>query len=85
MDMLPLIRLGKSLRDMRDRRSMTQAQVAQLANVSRLKVIQVERGDPCVSMKAYACIAKALGAELALTPSMRPTLEEARAFFAGSE
>ncbi|GLQ52379.1 hypothetical protein GCM10010872_38280 [Dyella flava] len=64
---------------------MTQAKVAQLANVPRLKVIQVERGDPSVSMKAYAAIAKALGAELTLTPSRRPTLEEARAFFAYNE
>jgi transcriptional regulator with XRE-family HTH domain len=85
MDTMPLIRLGGSLRDMRDRRSMTQAEVARLANVPRLKVIQVERGDPSVSMKAYAAIARALGAELTLTPSRRPTLEEARAFFSDGE
>jgi len=85
MDTLPLHRLGSSLRDMRDRRSLTQAEVARLADVPRLKVIQVERGDVGVSIKAYAAIAKALGAELTLRPAARPTLEEAREYFSRDE
>lgn len=64
---------------------MTQAEVARLAGLPRLKVIQVERGDPNVSLKAYAAIAKALGAELTLAPTKRPTLEEAREFFSSDD
>lgn len=82
MDMLPLHRLAQSLKERRLRRSLTQAAVAELAHVPRLKVIQVERGDPAVSIRHYAAIAHALGAELTLAPSRRPTLEEATEFFA---
>lgn len=64
---------------------MTQAEVARLAGLPRLKVIQVEQGDSRVAIKAYAAIAKALGAELTLAPSRRPTLEEAREYFADGD
>lgn len=85
MNALPLIRLGRSLQDMRARRSLTQADLARLAGVTRLKVIQAERGDPSVSVRAYAAIAQALGAELTLSPRRRPTLEEAKEFFGDGE
>jgi len=85
MNALPLIRLGESLRDMRTRRALTQANLAQLAGVTRLKVIQAERGDPSVSLRTYAAIAQALGAELTLVPKRRPTLEEAKEFFGDGE
>jgi transcriptional regulator with XRE-family HTH domain len=71
-----LHRLGKALRDARKRRGLTQAQLAALATVSRLKVIQVERGDASVSMGAYAEITAALGMEFTLVPARRPTLDE---------
>jgi transcriptional regulator with XRE-family HTH domain len=85
MNTISLTRLGRSLKEMRQRRSLTQAQLAELARVPRLKVIQVERGDEGVSIRTYAAVAHALGAELALQPSRRPTLEEAREFFADAE
>jgi transcriptional regulator with XRE-family HTH domain len=85
MDNLALARFGRSLKEMRQRRSLTQAQLAELARVPRLKVIQVERGDAGVSLRTYAAVAHALGAELALQPSRLPTLEEAREFFADAE
>ena len=85
MDTLTLTRLGHSIKEMRQRRSLTQAQLAAFAQVPRLKVIQVERGDTGVSIRTYAAVAHALGAELVLQPSRRPTLEEAREFFADAE
>lgn len=69
-------RLGKSLRDARKRRGLTQAQLALLATVPRLKVIQVERGDASVSIGAYAEVAAALGLEFTPVPARRPTLDE---------
>lgn len=75
-------RLGKSLRDARGRRGLTQAQVAALARVPRLKVIQVERGDASVSIGAYAQVASALGLEFTPVPARRPTLDEVRELLA---
>lgn len=77
-----LLRFGKSLREARKRRGLTQAQLAQLAAVPRLKVIQVERGEPSVSIRFYADIAAALGLEFATVPARRPTLEEVREMLA---
>ncbi len=71
-----LQRLGKSLREARKRRGLTQAQVAALAGMPRLKVIQVERGEASVSIGAYAAAAAALGLEFTPVPARRPTLEE---------
>lgn len=71
-----LHRFGSTLRNARKRRGLTQAQVAVLAAVPRLKVIQVERGDASVSVGAYAQVAAALGLEFAATPARRPTLDE---------
>ena len=85
MNKIPLTRLGRSIRSMRHARGLTQAVVAQLAHVPRLKVIQVERGDPRVSVEAYAEVARAVGGELGIAPFSRPTLEETRELFADAE
>jgi transcriptional regulator with XRE-family HTH domain len=71
-----LTRLAAVLREARKRRGLTQAQVATIAGVPRLKVIQVEKGAASVSAGAYAAIAAALGMEFLLVPERRPTLEE---------
>ncbi|MBV2210224.1 MAG: helix-turn-helix domain-containing protein [Thermomonas sp.] len=77
MDAATLLRrFGSSLRDARKRRGLTQAQLAALATVPRLKVIQVERGDASVSIGAYAEVAAALGLEFTPVPARRPTLDE---------
>lgn len=77
MDVTTLLRrFGSSLRDARKRRGLTQAQLAALATVPRLKVIQIERGDASVSIGAYAEVAAALGLEFTPVPARRPTLEE---------
>lgn len=77
-----LNRLGRSLRDARKRRGLTQAQLAALATLPRLKVIQIERGDASVSIGAYAEVAAALGLEFTPVPARRPTLDEVRALLA---
>ena len=83
MDVQTLLsRFGMSLRDARKRRGLTQAQLAALARVPRLKVIQIERGDASVSMGAYAEVACALGLEFVPVPARRPTLDEVRELLA---
>ncbi len=71
-----LTRFGASLRQARKRRGLTQAQLAELAAVPRLKVIQIERGAASVAIGAYAAVAAALGLEFTPIPARRPTLEE---------
>lgn len=71
-----LTRFGKLLRAARTRRGLTQAQLAALARVPRLKVIQVERGHASVSIGTYAKVAAALGLEFTPVPARRPTLDE---------
>lgn len=55
---------------------MTQAQLATLARLPRLKVIQAEQGAASVSIGAYAKVACALGMEFVPVPARRPTLDE---------
>jgi transcriptional regulator with XRE-family HTH domain len=71
-----LSRVGAALRDARRNRGLTQADLARLAGVPRLKIIQAERGDASVSVGAYAAIAAALDMEFVPTPARRPTLDE---------
>lgn len=77
-----LTRLGDALRQARRRRGYTQARVAEMAALPRLKIIQIERGEPSVSMSAYASAAAALDLELLPAPARRPTLDEIGALFA---
>ncbi|MCX7562351.1 helix-turn-helix transcriptional regulator [Xanthomonadaceae bacterium XH05] len=75
-------RLGQALRQMRQQRGMTQAAVAALAGLPREKIVQIEQGRDSVALRAYVAAAEALGAELALRPVQRPTLDEVRALLA---
>ncbi|ANI57111.1 MULTISPECIES: helix-turn-helix domain-containing protein [Pseudomonas] len=77
MDYFLLIaRLGDQLREKRIRRGLTQAQLADLAGLTRYKVIAVEKGTLSVGMIAYARVLGALDCELAVVPAAMPTLEE---------
>jgi transcriptional regulator with XRE-family HTH domain len=71
-----LQRLGAALRAARRGRGLTQAELAKAVGVSRLKVIQIERGEASVSMGAYAGVAAALGLEFTPSAARRPTLDE---------
>ncbi|WP_419712137.1 transcriptional regulator [Pseudomonas sp. NFX224] len=56
--------------------SLTQARLAELAGLTRQKVIAVEKGTLSVAMVAYARVLGALDCEFAVTPAAMPTLEE---------
>ncbi|WP_434709220.1 transcriptional regulator [Pseudomonas sp. R1-1] len=69
-------RLGVQLREKRLNRGLTQVQLADLAGLTRYKVIAVEKGTLSVGMIAYARVLAALDCELAVVPATMPTLEE---------
>jgi transcriptional regulator with XRE-family HTH domain len=73
---LLIARLGKQIRDKRIKRGLTQAQLAELAGLTRQKIIAVEQGKQSVAMVAYARVLGALDCELAVIPAAMPTLEE---------
>lgn len=75
-----LQRLGKAFKAMRENRGLTQAKVSEMAGISRLTVIRIEAGVDTVAVSSYDKLANALGAELTLSPRVRPTLEELRDF-----
>lgn len=74
-------RLAEQVRSMRLNRGYTQAYMAQLAGVTRQKLIEIEQGSPSVSMNAYARVIAALDSEVKLMPASKPTLEELRDMF----
>lgn len=77
MDYALLIsRLGNQIREARTRRGLTQAQLGELAGLTRQKVIAVEKGTQSVAMSAYARVLSALDSELVVIPATMPTLEE---------
>jgi HTH-type transcriptional regulator/antitoxin HipB len=77
----PLTDLGARLREARARRGWSQAQLASQAGLTRLRVIDIERGSTSVSMGAYAQAARSLGLRLALEPYRRPVFEELKDLF----
>lgn len=76
-----LVGLGARLREARTRRGLSQAQLASLAGLTRLRVIDIERGSASVSMGAYAQVARGLGLQLTLEPYRRPVFEELKDLF----
>ena len=73
---LLISRLARQVREKRLNRGLTQAQLAELAKLTRQKVIAVEKGDLSVSMMAYARVIGALDCEIEVIPAAMPTLEE---------
>lgn len=78
---LLISRLGNQLREKRINRGLTQAQLADLAGLTRYKVIAVEKGTLSVGMIAYARVLAALDCELSVVPATMPTLEELEDLF----
>ncbi|WP_160109208.1 helix-turn-helix transcriptional regulator [Pseudomonas izuensis] len=74
-------RLGQQIREKRINRGLTQAQLAELAGLTRQKVIAVEKGTLSVAMVAYARVLGALDSECAVVPAAMPTLEELGGLF----
>lgn len=71
-----ITRLARQLRERRINRGLTQARLAELAGLTRQKVIAVEQGSLNVSMMAYVRVVGALDCELAVVPAAMPTLDE---------
>lgn len=78
---LLILRLGRQIREKRMNRGLTQAQLAELAGLTRQKVIAVEKGVLSVSMMAYARVLGALECEFEVIPAAMPTLEELAELF----
>lgn len=82
MDYLLLTqRLGQQIRERRLNRGLTQAGLADIAGITRQKVIAVEKGSISVGMTAYARVLGALDCELSVVPAAMPTLEEVQGMF----
>lgn len=56
-----LSRLGKSLKEARIRRRLKMVTVCDRAGISRETLAKIQRGDPSVSMGAYAAVIFVLG------------------------
>ena len=78
---LIISRLGEQLRTRRLHRGLTQARLAELAGITRQKVIAIEKGDATVGMTAYARVVGALDCEFALMTAAMPTLDEIQGVF----
>ena len=75
-----LQRLASAFKTMRENRGLTQVEAGERACIPRLAVIKIEAGRETVAIGTYSKLANALGAELALVPRTRPTLEELKDF-----
>lgn len=78
---LLIYRLGIQIREKRLSRGLTQADLAQIAGLTRQKVVAVEKGTLSVGMSAYARVLGALDCELAVIPAAMPTLDEVQDLF----
>lgn len=79
--MLVAERLGKQIRTRRLNLGLTQLQLAELAGLTRHKVIAVEQGSLSVAVVAYAKALGALDCELQVVPAVMPTLDEIQGMF----
>ena len=73
--------LSRALREARIRRGLSQQQLAEMAGVTRLRVIDMERGAPGVAIGAYARVAQSLGLQLGLQAYRRPVFEDLKETF----
>ena len=71
-----MIGLGSQLRQLRKRRGLTQAVLAERAGMARSKLVLLEQGRGSVAMESYARAIAALDATCRLEPARRPTIEE---------
>jgi HTH-type transcriptional regulator/antitoxin HipB len=82
MDYLLLTqRLGRQIRERRLSRGLTQAGLADIAGLTRQKIIAVEKGSVSVGMAAYARALGALDCDLRVVPAAMPTLDEVSGIF----
>jgi len=62
--------IGKIVKTMREYRGLTQQELASIANVSRVRIGQIERGDDPTSIDSLIKISSALNCylDISLTP-----------------
>lgn len=73
--------VSAGIRLARVRRGLSQEQLATMSGLTRLRIIDIERGSPGVAIGAYAKAAQAVGAQIALEPYRRPVFEELDGIF----
>ena len=64
------------MREARIRRGLSQQQLSEMVGVTRLRVIDMERGSPGVPIGPYARVAQCLGLQLGLQAYRRPVFED---------
>lgn len=64
--------LGRKFRERRLALGKTQKEVAGLAGVSRLTLVNFENGTANLSLDTFACLAKVLGLDVSLQESLVP-------------
>lgn len=60
-----ITKIGKNLREVRDAKRLTQADVAQKAGISTNYYARIERGEVAISVEILEQLAKALGVKSA--------------------
>ncbi len=60
--------LGVMLRQLREQRGLTQAEVAERSGVSRQLVVKIEKGHPRAEIGKVLAVVRALGGGLAVEP-----------------
>ena len=68
--------MGQQIRQLRKRRGLTQAVLAERAGMARSKLVLLEQGSGSVAFESYARVAAALDVAFRLAPAQRPTFEE---------
>jgi transcriptional regulator with XRE-family HTH domain len=72
-----LLRLGERLREARKRQNVSATAAAEAAGLSRGTLHRIERGEPSVTIGAWAALASALGVGLDLVGDAPPTAQVA--------
>lgn len=61
-------KLGVMLRQLREQRGLTQAEVAERADISRQLLVKIEKGHPRAEIGRVLAVVRALGGRIAIEP-----------------
>lgn len=71
-----LLDLGQSLRNRRKYLGINATTAAEAAEISRITLYRIEKGEPSVTMGAYLSVVSALGLKLDLADPFKPKISE---------
>lgn len=71
-----LLDLGQHLRNRRKGLGINATIAAEAADISRVTLYRIEKGEPSVTMGAYLSVVSALGLKLDLTDPLKPKISE---------